>query len=94
MEPVGLTFKHGGFDKYGRERSGDVMLVHSCVACADININRIAADDSVHEIFEVFEKSLSLDKDLYTAIIQGGIDLLQHEDIERLKIAIYGKNSA
>jgi len=93
MEPIGLTWKHGGYDKYGNERSGDVMLIHLCTRCAEININRIAGDDSIHGIFDVFEKSLCMDMDLRTVITQGGIHLLGAEDARRLRISIYGKNA-
>lgn len=57
MEPVGITLKHEGADKYGRERLGDVMLVHRCSVCHAININRIAADDPEDLIVKVFDIS-------------------------------------
>src|ERR1051325_10548144 len=56
MEPIGVTLKHEGTDKYGKEKLGDVMLVHHCTTCGHININRIAADDPEDFIMSVFEK--------------------------------------
>ncbi|WP_157747518.1 RNHCP domain-containing protein [Cohaesibacter sp. ES.047] len=61
MIPVGLTIKHNGFDKYGKARCGDVMLVHHCSGCGAVNINRIAGDVSCDRIIDVFEGSLSMD---------------------------------
>lgn len=57
MEPVGITLKREGVDKYGKERLGDVMLAHRCAACGRININRIAADDPEDLIVRVFDIS-------------------------------------
>jgi ribosome biogenesis GTPase len=91
MQPVALTFKRSGTDKYGRERSGDVMIVHLCKGCRSININRIAADDSSHRIFEVFQNSMALDHGLHETMHNGGVNILQIEDAIRLQNAIYGK---
>jgi hypothetical protein len=60
MEPIGVTLKREGVDKYGKEKLGDVMLVHRCQECGQINVNRIAADDPEDLILGVFEKSLTL----------------------------------
>lgn len=57
MEPIGVTLKHEGQDKYGKEKLGDVMLVHRCTACNAINLNRIAADDPEDLIVKVFDIS-------------------------------------
>ena len=92
MEPVGLTFKHNGFDKYGRARTGDVMLVHYCHSCGDINLNRIAGDDRVDILFKIFRKSDKLDDQLRAKIEQQSITLLTKLDEECLTIAIYGKS--
>lgn len=57
MEPIGVTLKHEGVDKYGKEKRGDVMLVHRCTQCGQININRIAADDPEDLVVQVFDIS-------------------------------------
>lgn len=85
MEPVALTFKHDG-----NERLGDIMLVHSCKGCGEVNINRIAGDDSDFEIINVFERSLSLDKAAREMLSRKRIVPLQKEDREHLEIALYG----
>ena len=91
MEPVALTFKHNGWDKYGKERTGDIMLVHLCKGCGEININRIAGDDPESEIMAVFNRSLSLDTETKEALSKESILFLQEEDRDRLEIALYGK---
>ena len=90
MEPIGLTCKHNGFDKYGRARMGDIMLIHVCTGCGEVNINRIAADDCSDQILALFARSLTLgdaDKDKIT---RAGIRLLQTDDRALLHTALFG----
>ena len=58
MKPIGLTEKiiH---KKYGPQ-SGELMLIHECTDCGRLSINRLAADDLVEVVSEVFHHSLSL----------------------------------
>lgn len=91
MEPVCLACKHNGFDKYGNERGGDIMLVHSCTGCGTVNINRIAGDDSCREILDIFKRSLSMEGDQREAIEKAGIKLLQSNNAEQLHTALFGK---
>jgi len=98
MEPVGLTFKEEGKDKYGKIIQGELMVVSRCVLCYKFSINRIAADDEPKAILELFEKSLKIEKDL-PAGRQGlkkelekmGIRLLKEEDREEIKVQLFGK---
>lgn len=91
MEPVGLTCKHNGFDKYGRERVGDIMIVHLCTGCGAVNINRIAADDCCEVILALFEQSLSMDDKQRDLIEQDGVRLLKAQQRELLHTALFGK---
>ncbi len=92
MEPIGLTFKHNGFDKYGRARAGDGMLVHVCRSCGEININRIAGDDRLDVLFKVFRNATHLDAQLKARLKYLSISLLTETDEDQLNIAIYGKS--
>ena len=91
MKPIGVTFKRKGHDKYGRERKGDIMLIHHCTVCGDININRIAGDDCPVAILDVFTKSGVLPDCLKTRLVAQGIYLLQHNDEEDLRTGLFGK---
>lgn len=53
MIPIGLTFKN---EKKGK---GELMLIHQCEKCGKISINRIAADDSIDLLMQIFEASLA-----------------------------------
>jgi len=43
MRPIGLTYKRTR-KKYGDQR-GEMMLVHLCMDCGKVSLNRVAADD-------------------------------------------------
>ena len=90
MKPIGLTFKHNGFDKYGNPRRGDIMLVHLCTKCEIININRIAADDPYEKIIEIFESSLKLDANLKNKVLNESITLLTKDDLESIETSFFG----
>lgn len=47
MEPIGLTSKKSGLDKWGKTKEGEWMLIHRCQKCGKISLNRLAADDSL-----------------------------------------------
>ena len=51
MKPVGITFKHIR-KKY--QCRGEMMLVHQCLDCGAVSINRIAADDIADVIYQVY----------------------------------------
>jgi len=85
MEPIGLTFKKEGIDKYGKERQGEIMLIHRCVKCNHISINRIAGDDDSEMILEIFDKGRDLE-DI------GDIHVLKtKEERENAVVQLYGK---
>ncbi len=91
MEPVGLTFKEEGVDKYGKPIQGELMVVHQCSACQKISINRIAADDEPKAILELFEKSLKIPAEIRLELEKAGIKLLKEENRKEVETQIFGK---
>lgn len=85
MEPIGLTFKHEGYN-----RIGEIMLTHLCSVCQKISINRIARDDPEHKIVEVFSESFSLNDDIKQRLDTAGIYLLTEADKPELSIQLFG----
>jgi len=57
MRPIGLTLKMGR-NKYRSDTGGELMLIHQCVDCGILSINRIAADDDAGTLLAVFQSSL------------------------------------
>jgi hypothetical protein len=91
MKPIGLTFKKQRPDKYGKEKKGELMIIHYCQNCGKISINRIAADDNPLFLKMVFEKSLSLPKDLKTKLENQNIIPAKKVDREEIENQLYGK---
>lgn len=91
MRPASITLKHEGVDKYGRERFGDVMLVHICDMCSYVRANRIAADDPSEKIMEVFDISHNLSDEIQKKIHVQNIVLLRKEKEPLLTQRLFGK---
>lgn len=64
------------------------MLVHTCVECETISINRIAADDDPQTIFGVFQSSLNLDPSIF--FVQQNVLMLRMEDAQLIQTQLYG----
>lgn len=60
MKPIGLTMKKSR-NKYQASARGELMLVHFCIDCNVVSINRIAADDDAQMILSVFQSSIGLE---------------------------------
>ena len=90
MEPLGLTLKHEGVDKYGKKRVGELMLVHRCHGCGDYSINRLAADDKAEDVIKIFENSLKLSNEDKKIILEQRFILLEEKDRQEIMIQLYG----
>lgn len=93
MQPIGLTFKKEGTDKYGKERQGEIMLVHECNKCGKININRLAGDDEPKKIMKIFQNSKN-NKSLFSKLKTCNIVLLDEDNQAKIKEQLYGPESA
>lgn len=97
MEPIGLTFKKEGIDKYGKERQGEIMLIHRCEKCGKVVINRLAGDDEGDKVMEVFENSrtqeLPPSPEGYGRASKTGesIKVLREEDRGEVRAQMFGK---
>lgn len=89
MKPIGLTVKKGR-NKYQREPRGELMLIHECIDCKTLSINRIAADDDSAAVMTVFEKSFTLSSQTHTQCQEHGIVILNVEDTEIVRTQLYG----
>lgn len=90
MKPIGLTMKKGR-NKYRFESRGELMLVHECVECGDLSINRIAADDDPDSIMEVLHRSFLLNPRTNLRCLEQGIILLKNT--ESVSAQLYGRNA-
>ncbi len=88
MQPVGLALKRTN-KKYGRQQ-GELMIIHRCVDCGSLSVNRIAADDDAENILGIFEASLALDPSTRLNIAQNGIQALTAEDADVVRARLFG----
>ena len=91
MKPIGLTMKKGR-NKYQREARGELMLIHECVECKTLSINRIAADDDSETVISVFHESFTWRQGLQASCMQHGIVPLNADDREIIYSQLYGRH--
>jgi DNA-directed RNA polymerase subunit RPC12/RpoP len=92
MQPIGLTVKPGR-NKYGGISFGELMLIHCCSECGKISINRLAADDQVEILFEIYYSSLGVDPSFRNQLFISGIYILQDEDWRVVVDQLQGKKN-
>ena len=78
MRPIGLSMKPA-HNKYA-VTAGELVLVHSCVDCGRISINRIASDDDADSLNDIFMASFNLAPATHTMLMGSGIRLLDEAD--------------
>ena len=88
MRPVALTLKQTR-KKYGRDQ-GELMLVHQCIDCGSISINRIAADDDAETILSIFRSSQHLDPHTHAQIIRSGVQALNEAAADVVRARLFG----
>jgi len=91
MKPIGLTFKKEGVDRYGKPRQGEIMIVHQCLGCGKISINRIAGDDDPDMILKIFEDSQKMDLAKKKLLKEKGIRILEEKDKKEILAQLFGK---
>ena len=92
MKPIGLTIKRRR-NRYQSVPRGELMLIHECVECKSLSINRIAADDDPGTVLSVFEASLIFGHQSQVLYEQHGIVTLNADDIEIVYTQLYGQNT-
>lgn len=78
MAPVGLTLKRSR-DKYTPDNHGELMLVHRCITCGELSINRIAADDDPEILLAILKNSTKDRSALLNECRIKGIRLLEEK---------------
>jgi DNA-directed RNA polymerase subunit RPC12/RpoP len=89
MQPIGLTVKPGR-NKYAGMAFGELMLVHRCSSCGKLSINRLAADDQVEMLLEIYYESRRLELSTLKQVTLEGIRILQGEDWKLVAEQLHG----
>ena len=90
MTPMALTFMQEGFDKYGRQRQCEVMVVHLCNKCKEVSINRLTGDDDDGEVLRLFSKTLTLSPDIKAKLKKDDIIVLEEKDKDEVYRQLFG----
>ena len=86
MMPIGFTFKKEGIEKYAKKpKKGELMVIHQCVKCRKIFINRLAGDDDPQAVARIFKESLNMPEDLQEELEQGIEALTERDEKELMK---------
>lgn len=88
MRPVGLALKRTN-KKYGQQQ-GELMIIHHCVECGKVSVNRIAADDDAENILDIYIRSLRMDARLKMWITNSGIQALTDADEDLVRRRLFG----
>jgi hypothetical protein len=90
MKPIGLTIKKSRVDKWGKEIKGELMLIHECVRCRKISINKLVVGDNMEEIMNVFGLGIEMNDDQKKKLEKDSIKVLSNEDREEVKTQLFG----
>ena len=82
MEPIGLQFKHFTENPFTGRTSGELMIVHRCLSCSKISINRIAGDDDAYIVLTLIAPM--------NYSLQNDIRLLTKEDEKEIRSCLFG----
>ena len=66
------------------------MLIHECMECGTLSINRIAADDDASGIIDVFQSSIVPADQIQSKCEGYGIVALKANDMDVLYKQLYG----
>lgn len=101
MEPIGLTTrrsrnKYAGVSEADAQclRDGELMLIHRCMGCGKLVINRVAADDDGDTILGLFARSQAPSPGLAAELALQGISILTAGDGELLRRRLFGNGAA
>jgi hypothetical protein len=90
MKPIGLTLKRTR-KKYGMAQYGELMLIHQCEDCGRLSVNRIAADDDTHLIFDLYKAALQLDPQVIAVLEASEIHSLGEKEEPIVRAQLFGK---
>ena len=71
-----------------------MMLVHLCVDCGRVSLNRIAADDDTQMLMGIFAACRALPSGTCDLLLASGIRLLDSEDVWIVQRQLLGANIA
>lgn len=90
MQAIGLAMKDIIENPFTGKRSGELMLIHRCLGCGAISVNRIAGDDDPYAILALIDEPLMLSCTCRRQLMQRGITLVTRRDREDIHRVLFG----
>jgi hypothetical protein len=88
MKPIGLCLKNIKYNPFTNRSSGELMIVHLCLACNKISCNRIAGDDDPTVLICLLDESSKISRKTANSLIN--TKLLTRDDEENILTILYG----
>jgi len=85
MKPIGLTFRIED-----AQTRGEIMLIHDCMGCEKISINRLAADDGEALILQIYSTTCTMSEQTREMLQQQGIYVAGESDQETIHRQLFG----
>jgi len=92
MKPVGLTLKNIRTNPYTQKISGEIMLVHICLACGKISCNRVAGDDNAYSVIRLLTGAEEASVFILDNLDKSNVRLLTPDDEQMVSSAMLGNN--
>ncbi|OGM11919.1 hypothetical protein A2Z22_01655 [Candidatus Woesebacteria bacterium RBG_16_34_12] len=92
MKPLGLMFKDPKLNPFTQKISGELAIVHQCLACGKISKNRIAGDDNTYSLLKLLNDNRKLDNKTLSILTKQGINLLKSKDKRQVGQVLLGCN--
>jgi hypothetical protein len=90
MRPVGLALKCTR-KKYGTQAAGELMLVHLCIDCGKVSLNRFAADDDVDKVWGIFASPSGQAGQILTLVQESGVNPLDLTASDLVRAQLFGR---
>ena len=91
MMPVGLSLKQ---IRKNYPTLGELMIVHYCTGCNAFSINRIAADDLVDVLYEIFQASINNLAEVRKQLKKTTIRLLGASEEHLVCMRLFGRSES
>lgn len=88
MQAIGLTMKNVEENPFTGRISGELMIIHRCLGCGVLSVNRIAGDDDPYVILSLIDEQRSDDID--HQLMCRGITVLTKQDEQCVKNCLFG----
>lgn len=92
MKPIGLTLKNIRINPYTKKISGEIMLVHLCLACGKVSCNRVAGDDNSYSVISLLSRTEELNAITLAKLSDLNVQLLSSDDERMVSIALMGNS--